>query len=197
MSDLWSYFKTLFQQSKVSTPSKPLVHELIIRTEAERADFLHWKETVVFKQLKSWISSQYVLFQQSPEAVDESIDFLDMPSSKGFAIYFHKTGYTTREAMHFLDFLKDQVLRMDYRVQISDLRSYERPGWVETVQRHYLKPRPAMDEKRQLRQRFGNITIELFQRDDRPHNLRFRATSYRDHLFQDAEPFHVLMNELF
>jgi hypothetical protein len=54
-----------------------------------------------------------------------------------------------------------------------------------------------MNEARKLRQRFGNVTIELYLRDDRPYQLRFRATSYRDHLFQEAEPFDTLVQSLF
>lgn len=197
MSEFWSYIKSLFQQSKASSPSKPLVHELIQRSQEEQEDYRRWKETLVFQRLKDWLSNQYALSRHLPDELDEALDFLDTPSSKGFVVHFHKTGYSTREAVHFLDYLKDAVLAEDYRIQISDLRVYERPKWVETVQRHYLKPRPAMNEARKLRQRFGNVTVELYLRDDKPYQLRFRATSYRDHLFQEAEPFDILVQSLF
>ncbi|MBP9874679.1 MAG: hypothetical protein KBC60_11580, partial [Haliscomenobacter sp.] len=71
-----------------------------------------------------------------------------------------------------------------------------RPNWAETVQRHYLKPRPQVPDGEKLRQRFGNVTIEVVSRDDKAHQLRFRATAYSDHLFQDAERFEGLMKEL-
>lgn len=197
MSDLWSYFKTLFRQSKKSTPAEPFVHELIVRSPQERADFTQWKETLLFQRMKTWVREQYGLFCAQPEEVEEPLQFLDTAPNLGFALYFHQTGYTAREAIHFLDYLKEQVLRMDYRIQVSDMRTYERGDWVETIQRHYLKPRPVIHEDQKLRQRFGNITIDLLLRDDAPHLLRFRATSYRDHLFQAPESFGQLIRELF
>jgi hypothetical protein len=194
--DIFAYFRSLFQQSRESSPSKPLVHELIVRTEAEKQDYVRWKETLVFKRLRDWLQEQYVLFLHQPEQLAETVEFLHTPSSKGFAVFFSKTRYSGREATHFFDFLKERVLDLEYRVQVSDVRSYERPDWVETVQRHYLKPRPQMNEAGKLRQRFGNITIELILRNDRPFQLRLRATAYKDHLFQEPEDFRQLFAAL-
>ncbi len=194
--DIFAYFRALFQQSKESSPSKPLVHELIVRSEEEKQDYLRWKETLVFRRLRDWLQEQYVLFLHQPDQLAETVEFLQTPSSKGFAVFFNKTRYSSREVTHFFDFLKERVLEQEYRVQVSDVRSYERPNWVETVQRHYLKPRPQMDEAGKLRQRFGNITIEFILRNDQPYQLRFRATAYKDHLFQEAEDFKQLFTAL-
>lgn len=194
--DIFAYLRSLFQQSRESSPSRPLIHELIVRSEEEKQDFAHWKETLVFRRLRVWLQEQYVLFLHQPEQLAETVEFLHTPSSKGFAVFFHKTRYTAREITHFFDFLKERVLDQEYRVQVSDVRSYERPNWVETVQRHYLKPRPQMNEAGKLRQRFGNITIEFILRNDQPYQLRFRATIYKDHLFQEAEDFKYLFTAL-
>ena len=194
--DILAYFRSLFQQSKSSSPSKPLIHELIVRSEDEKQDYERWKETLVFRRLRDWLQEQYVIFLHQPDQLPETVEFLQTPSSKGFAVFFHKTRYSVREITHFFDFLKERVLEQEYRVQVSDIRSYERPNWVETVQRHYLKPRPQMDEAGKLRQRFGNITIEYILRNDHPYQLRLRATAYKDHLFQEAEDFKYLFTAL-
>lgn len=197
MPDLWGYFKSLFNQSRQSSPSQPLVHEMIVRSAEERQDYAHWKETLVCRRLKDWLHDQYSAFLLSGSCRDESIDFLDTPSSKGFVIHFYKTRYSNRDVAHFFDYLKERVLAQEYKNQISDIRSYERPNWAETVQRHYLKPRPLHSpEQQKLPQRFGNVTIEYVSRDDRAHQLLFRATSYSDHLYQDAERFEGLMKAL-
>ncbi|MBK8879470.1 MAG: hypothetical protein IPN74_13255 [Haliscomenobacter sp.] len=197
MPDLWGYFKSLFNQSRHSSPSQPLLHELIVRSAEERQDYAQWKETLVCRRLKDWLHDQYTAFLLSGSCPDESIDFLDTPSSKGFVIHFYKTRYSNRDVAHFFDYLKERVLALEYKSQISDIRSYERPNWAETVQRHYLKPRPLpLPEQEKLRQRFGNVTIEYVSRDDKAHQLLFRATAYSDHLFQDAERFEGLMKEL-
>ena len=196
MADLWDYFKNLFKKASESTPSNPLIHEVIERSEEEKADFLHWKETLVRRRLQAWLSDQYAIFQVLPEDIDESLDFLNTPSSKGFVIYFHQTQYSKRDTLHFLDFLKGQVLQLDYRVQISDRRSYQRSNWVETVERHYLKPKPDFSDPDKFDQQYGNITILLEMRNDQPHQLKFQATVYQDSKYQEGKDFKELMQRL-
>ena len=196
MADIWDYVKTLFVKAETSSPSKPLIHEMIKRTEEEVIDYEFWKNTLVCKRLKNWLNEQYIFFQISERETDESLDFLNTPSSKGFVIYFHKTRYSKRDVVHFFDYLREQVLAKNYRTQISDLRSYQRASWAETVQRHYLKPRPTQTEDGRQIQQFGNVTIELTFRNDKVYHLKFRATSYRDRLFEEAYDFHDLLNAL-
>ena len=193
MSELWDYFKGLFQQAKASSPTQPLIHELISRTEAEKEDFAFWQQTQVGKRLTAWVHEQYTLSSQAGRRIDQGVDFLDTPSSKGFVVYFRDTRYSEREATHFFDWLKAQVLRLNYRTQISDLRSYERADWVETVQRHYLKPRPAQNEQGKLLQGFGNITIELTFRNEQVQLLKFSATTYQDRQYHAAGDFADLL----
>jgi len=196
MDKLWSYFKNLFQQAEESSPSKPLIHEMITRSDEEREDYEFWKNTLVRRRLLDWLNEQYATYRVNHERVDEAVDFLDTPSSKGFVVHFNQTRYSQRDVTHFFDYLKEKVLSMSYRTQISDLRTYNRAGWVESIQRHYLKPglsirQPGEDGK--FTQKFGNIMIELELRDDTVHNLRFRATVYKDRLFKEPAAFKDLM----
>jgi hypothetical protein len=201
MDNLWHYFKNLFVKAEQSSPSQPLIHELIQRSEEETTDYERWKNTLVCRRLVDWLDNQYAVYRVLPHDVDEGLDFLHTPSSKGFVVHFNQTRYSRRDATHFFDYLKEQVLTLGYRPQISDTRTYHRSSWVETVERHYLKPRPhfpaeaeAAPEK--IDQKFGNILIELELRDEQVHNLRFRATSYNDRLYAEAEDFQVLMKQV-
>ncbi len=212
MADLWDYIRKLFRQAEESSPSQPLIHEVIRRSEAEKADFAHWKETLVCRRLLDWLSDQFAIYRVDPDRIDEGLDFLDTPSSKGFVIYFYKTRYSPRDVIFLFDLLKERVLELGYRTQVSDTRTYQRPKWVETVERHYLKPRPASGDEQEnvsityghpaaprgakFNQEFGNITIELHRRDDRDHYLKLQATSYRDHLFEEAREFRELMQRI-
>ena len=45
-------------------------------------------------------------------------------------------------------------------------------------------------------QAFGNINIELLLRNDKVMNLKFSATTYRDHQFEEAGDFNELMREV-
>lgn len=200
MDNIWNYFKNLFNKAEESSPSQPLIHEMIQRSETERADYQRWKNTLVCRRLLDWLNDQYAIYRVAPEDIGEALDFLDTPSSKGFVIHFHKTRYSKRDVTHFFDFLKEQVLALEYRPQISDLRTYNRNNWVETVERHYLKPGPTLRKQQEgdgrFLQKFGNIMIELELRDDQVHNLRFRATSYKDSLFKEPQEFKELMQQI-
>lgn len=193
MSNLWNQFKNLFKEAEQSSPSKPLIHELIERNEAEIKDYTFWKNTLVRRRLIDWLNDQYAIYLHQPENIDEALDFLNTPSSKGFVIHFHRTRYSRRDVTHFFDYLKERVLGLNYRIQISDTRTYNRPMWVETVQRHYLKPKPNFERKGKINQQFGNVTIEFELRNDVAHYLKFQATSYKDYQFDDARDFKELM----
>lgn len=193
MDKLWSYFKNMFRQAEESSPSQPLIHEMISRSEEEKQDYERWKNTLVCRRLKDWLSDQYAIYQVLPHDIDEALDFLNTPASKGFVIHLHKTRYSLRDMRHFLDFLKEQVLAVGYRTQISDARTYQRPHWVESIERHYLKPRANKSADSTFSQAYGNIMIELELRNDQLHYLRFRATAYQDRLFEEAKDFKELM----
>lgn len=159
-------------------------------------DYEHWKKTLVRRRLTDWLIDQYAIFRVLPEDIDEAIDFLNTPSSKGFVIHFYKTQYSKRDVRHLCTYLKEQVRTLGYRVQISDTRTFNRPNWVETIDRHYLKPRPQFNQDQPLDQRFGNILIEHHLRDDAPHYLKFSSTTYQDRLFKDPEEFKALMQAI-
>jgi len=196
MPDVWDYFKNLFKKAEISSPASPLIHEMIQRSTEETNDYLFWKNTLVCHRLRAWISEQHVVFQINPDNLDEAVDFLDTPSSKGFVIHFYKTRYNHRDVVHLFDYLKEQVLKINYRTQISDTRAYERPNWVESVQRHYLKPRSQQNEQGKFNQQFGNVMIELTFRNDQVYNLKFRATSYQDFQFSEALDFKDLIRKV-
>ena len=193
MASFWDKIKQLFAVGEESSASNPAVHHLIERSEAEQTDLLRWKETIVCKRLLNWLGDQYLLFKALPDDIDEAIDFLDTPSSKGFVIHLHKTGYNRRDATHLLDLFKEKVLALDYRTQVSDSRTYSRQAWVETVERHYLKPRVDRKGEEPFNQLFGNIMVELVLRNDKPYHLKFSATSYQDRLFREAGDFQDLV----
>lgn len=195
MTDLWDYVKKLFSKAEESAPNQPLIHEVIKRSEEEKADRKHWQESLVCRRLKDWLGNQYAIFRVLPDDVDEALDFLDTPSSKGFVVHFYKTRYNSRDVTHFLDYLKEKVQALNYRIQVSDRRSYQRAAHAEMTERHYLKPRVGQydPDNPKFKQRYGNVMIELIFRDDQPWQLKFSATTYRDSQFHEAEAFEELM----
>lgn len=196
MSSFWQQLTKLFNAAASSTPNQPVVHELLVRDERVQEDYNKWKQSLVLRRLLNWLGDQYAIYIVLPQDIDQGLDFLQTPSSQGFVIYFNKTNYSLRETSHFLDYLKERVLMLDYKSQLSDVKTYMRAERVETTERHYLKPRPKFDASGRMLQQFGNILIELVIRDDKPHQLRFQATTYRDHNYQPPATFRELMQQL-
>lgn len=190
----WDNITDLFCQVEESSPANPAIHELIVRSPEEIVDFERWKHTHNSRRLLDWLCNQFA-FHQEGRPTDNTLGFLNNKSSKGFIIYLQELNYTRSEIIHFFDYLKERVQKFNYRSDISDRRIFSRKEWVETQERHYLKPRINFDNK-PIRQLFGNITIELEMRNDVVHNLRLRATVYNDSMFDEAGSFRALMAAL-
>ena len=196
MPKFWQQFFRIGQQVEQSSPLQPAIHELIQRSETELADYEQWKKTFVLRRMLDWLADQYAVYQVAPKDIDEALDFLNTPSSKGFVIHFHQTQYSKRDVTHLFDYLKERVKTLPYRTQISDTRTYNRNDWVETLEKHYLKPRVDYVEGEKMDQQYGNILIEMEIRNDKAYNLRFRATHYQDRLYEAAYPFRDLMQAI-
>ena len=195
-STWWEQIKGVFAGAEASTASEPVTHEVLTRHRDRREDFTRWREGVVARRMRAWLREAYEHYLTHGKPPSRAVDFLDTSSSKGFVVHFHRTQYTATEIRNFFDYLKERVQALDYRVQISDRRIFPRNHWVETQERHYLKPRLPPGEINDLDQRFGNIMIEYELRDDRPWNLRLRATVYGDAAYRDAQSFAALMMAL-
>ncbi|MEM9991106.1 MAG: hypothetical protein AAF738_05040 [Bacteroidota bacterium] len=197
MASIWQQIKGLFQSVEQSSPTQPVLHSLIARSEDEQKDYDFWKDTLVCTRLMNWVHDQYTIYLTDAEAVGEGLDFLSTPSSSGFMLYFYKTQYSRRDAVHFFDHLKKSIQQqLNYRSQISDVRTYNRANWVETTQRHYLKPRIHFEADAPFDQQFGNILIELVLRNEQPHQLKFQTTAYHDMKFKKVNTFKNLMELL-
>lgn len=195
MPSFWNQVKSVFQQAEQSSPAQPAIHEVISREAASEVAYERWKNTAAKERMLAWLSEQHRVFKGRGRQ-DEAVDFLDTPSTKGFVVHFFQTQYSKEEVIFFFDYLKELILALNYRSQISDRRIFSRNQWVETQERHYLKPRNTFTAGEKIDQKFGNITLELEFRDDQVRNLRLRATIYKDALYEEADGFSALMAAL-
>lgn len=194
--DIWDYFKSLFKKSEESSSSQPFIREAIERSTVEIADYDLWKRTRGKDQMLSLINEQYAHFLIEPAAMNTlAMDVLHTPSTKGFVLYYDEYRDNEKDFIHLFDYLKERVMELGYVLYMSDTRTYTKSLWVETVQRHYLKPplKNNSSEEGKFYQRFGNILIELLFRNDKLVNLKFRANTYHDHKFEKAESFTELV----
>lgn len=196
MINIWDFFKNYFREAEQSSASRPITREVLVRSPETQVDFENWKGSLAFRRIIGFLAEGYATYQSRPESVDRALTFLNTPSSKGFAIHFPQTDYSRQDAGHLLDLLKEKVQLFNYRPQHSDTRTWSEQDWIQTVERYYLKPRQSWADDQKIDQLFGNITIELTLRNDQPHLLTFRATSYSDRLYAEAADFHELMQTI-
>jgi len=140
LSEFWKKIKSLFQESEQSSPSQPVIHQIIERSEADKIAFEKWKATLSSKRIIDWLYNQYAAFLSPNTKTDNAVAFLNTPSTKGFVVHFHQTQYREAEIVHLFDLLREKVLILNYNNYVSDIRTFNRPQWVESIQRHYLKP---------------------------------------------------------
>lgn len=199
--DLWKYVQDLFKAEQESSPIKPFIQEPLERSESELIDYDLWKRTVAREQLLDWLNTQYAAFVMNNESqTDKTIDFLNTPSSKGFVIHFDEQLHNKKNIIHLFDYLQERVLAINYKKYMSDTRTYTQTqnerNWVETIERHYLKPRFKLKADNTFDQLFGNIKIELRFRNEAIQNLQFSATRYNDRKFSEGDTFHDLMRAI-
>ncbi len=199
MSKFWDQIKRIFQTVEESSPQRPAIHEMLERSEVDLADYQQWHGTLAKRRLLDWLREAHLSYMMEGSTRDAAVDFLNTPSAKGFVLHLYKTRYRKREIIHFFDYLKERILELGYRTSLSDTQTYNRKDWVEQVDRHYLKPPTDLRNpgRGKFDQRFGNITIELEYRNDKLYLLKFKATTYSDHLYQEAKGFEELMKTLY
>lgn len=196
MTNIWDFFKDFFKEAEESSPSKPIFNEILARSEQEKAAFENWKGSLPCRRFFDLLAAQYAIYQSNPAGIDPAVTFLQSDSSKGFALHFDRLDFNRQDASHFFDLLKEKMLAVSYRPELSNVRSWSEKDWVQTVERHYLKPKKSWEEGKVIDQLFGNITIELTLRNDRPQLITFRATGYSDRLYAQALGFHDLMQAI-
>lgn len=196
MAGFWGQIKKLMLQSERSSPLNPAIHEIIILTKEESKDFDRWKNTIVLKKFVDWLNHEYGEYLIE-RPFSKTITFLNSPPSFGFMVHFSEMGYSKRDAVFIAQFFKEKIQLLPYKVQLSDRRIYSKnESTVETTERHYLKPKKTIIPGEKIDQYYGNITIELQIRNDQPHQLSLRATSYPDRIYKSSLPFEQLMEKI-
>lgn len=196
MTNIWDYFKNFFREGELSSASRPIFNEVLERSDDEKAAYENWKGSLPCRRFFDLLAAQFAIFQSNPAGVDPAVTFLQSDASKGFALHFDRLDFNRQDTSHFFDLLREKMLAMPYRPQLSNVRTWSEKDWALTVERHYLKPRNNWEEGKVIDQFFGNVTIELTLRNDRPHLLTFRATAYADRLYAQPRDFHELMQAI-
>jgi len=188
--DIRKYLKQLFNKTEQSSVSNPVLHELLKRSDQHLTDYEDWKHGLARKRMTDWLIAEFSVSKSNPQALDDAIDFMDNLHSRGFILHYQEDRQES-DYLYLLDFLKERVLELGYKSYMSDVKSYSRNEDVETIQRHYLKPKPSFEPP--INQQFGNVTIELVFKNDKTKHLRLSATPYMDRTYQEPREFSQLI----
>lgn len=193
MTDFLDKIKKLFAQAE--DESQPATHEVLVRTQAENDAFLQWKKSKRFARLMEGFKSR--LEGRAADGADLPLEMFSGPKSRGFVLYYDEGLVTDIDMRHLLDYFKDQMLMVGYSIYMSDVKNQLNNGVVETIERHYLKPKFDYNEETgRIAQRFGNITIEYLRENNQPMSLRLLSNIYSGHKYTYARPFEELMEVL-
>ena len=194
---VFDYLKNLFPEKR--NPNLPLVEEALQRSQSDQQDYFRWLNEGKAKDVLQKIQKAYQLKKLSlPSEIE--VHFFKMNGSNGIAISYDSF-YTPKEFQHLFDYLKDRVKNLAYLHHSSHRLVYEKKDYLETIQKHYLKPPIKLPENNDFRnaidQHYGNVLIEYILIDEKPSFIRFLALTYSDQNYQNALPFEQLIQKIF
>lgn len=193
MSELFDRIKKLFSQ--VTEGNQPATHELISRSGSEIEAYEQWKRskrlTRILEGFQARIEGRFAAEAELP------LYFIDTAKSRGFVLQYEPGLITGPEMRNLIDYFQEQILAIGYVSYMSDIRNQVKGELVETIERHYLKPKFTVDSVTgKIAQRFGNITIEYVEEDHAPIKIKLQSNVYSDRKYASPRPFEELMELL-
>jgi hypothetical protein len=189
----------IFGSHKVNS-SVPLIEEEIKRTESYRNAYFRWVNEGHYRWLTQKIQESYGLKKKN-EPSDLQVHILSSSGARGFAVTYSPL-MNEKDLQFLFDYLKDKMLNLGYRLYTSDRRIFDQSSYVESIEKHYLKP-PAPktfpvennhpSNKAMFNQVYGNVLIEYISIDEKPNFLRFMTHYYSDFLYTPVLSFDDLL----
>lgn len=188
-----AFFDDIYQQLFPKKQANRLLLQEVIRRSADfQRDYRSWVRSYKRPDLVREMANAYELKQRGILSSIQ-LHLLRSPYSNGIAISYHQE--IDRQAFHFLfDYWAERITTLGYKKANSDLTITDRGRYVESIEKHYLKPETG--DQLPLNQRYGNILIEYICVDDVPSYIRLAANVYSDRTYQPPLPFAQLADFL-
>jgi hypothetical protein len=172
-------------------PAIPFQREMLQRSETVQLEYAIWRSGGAWKQM------QQILWEAFYEGdlQEPHFETFDAGLSSGFRILWHSQRFEADTMMFLADALRDEVLELGYRLYMSDVRQFLRDDYVESIERHYLKPTGELIGGK-VNQLFGNILIEYRLIDQQPYDIKFSVQYYHDHQFSSPLPYPNLLKAI-
>ncbi|MEO0341728.1 MAG: hypothetical protein AAF242_21305 [Bacteroidota bacterium] len=173
------------------------VKEVMHRSEKDQKAYEQWKKSEDRNKLLQEVAQAYY-YKKTNIRSEIDVHILNMPTANGFAITYHPQ-IKEKHFQYLLEYMKDRVMLLGYRLVNKDRRIVEKPNYVETTEHYYLKPPITAEsmEKMPIDQQFGNVSLSQVFIDNRPSFLKVLVSFYSDRLYQDALHFDDFVSHLF
>ncbi len=186
-----SFFEQIIEKifpAKI-TANQPLVREVLQRSIKDQANYKIWLDSSFQKEMIKKISKAY-FYKKANISSELQVHLFNAHGANGFAITYHQD-FEVKSFQHLLDYFKDLILRLNYRLQIADRQMTDKGSYVETIDKYYLKPYIKEDamEAKICNQLFGNVLLEHVSIDNKPSYIKILVTTYNDYSFTKALDF--------
>lgn len=187
---IWSQ---LFPQSRPS--HLPILEEALLRSDTDKQNYWRWLNAGSYHKLLSDVREGYEQKKRNLPGSRLEVHILKSDQSNGIAITY-PNHVQAAHFEHLFDLLRDRTQNLGYQHYTSGRRVFDRAKYIETIDKHYLKPPKQGLKEPPFDQQYGNILIELIWIDRRPSFMRLMAHVYSDHLFGKARTFDELLEHL-
>jgi len=189
---MFNFIKQLFQ--KQAEGNVPFIQEIIKRSDKEIEAYQYWKLDDKKDHFVSFLLGQF------NSKTNSDLLILNSPNkSHGFILNYESIADTANiaEFRYLFDYLKEQILKLNYVSYVSDVKKFVRKTHVETIERHYLKPRFSFNEQTGLaNQQYGNILIEHLLHNEKSIRIKFVCNIYNDRKWSKAIDFEDLLQKI-
>ncbi|MGF1532432.1 MAG: hypothetical protein ACFCUI_01910 [Bernardetiaceae bacterium] len=191
------YFDKVWAQlfPKDRPKNLPILEEPLTRSVQEKQAYWHWLNEGTYRPLLQELRKGYDLKKNKQQGGKLEVHLLRSEQSNGIAVTYPKT-LPPVQFQYLFDLLRDRSQNIGYQHYTSGRRTFDRPQYIETIDKHYLKPPKSGLVTPPFDQQYGNILIEMIWIDRRPSFMRLMAHVYSDHLFNTPRPFDELLDQL-
>lgn len=189
-------FDDIWEQLFPEQPGRPpvAVKEALVRSAPYLQHYAEWKSSPQSLALISKIEKAYYKKRNQVDGFYQ-LHLLRSGPANGFALSYHPE-IGERNFKFLFDYWRDRVLSLGYHLKNTDRYTREMPDYVQTTEKHYLKP-PANLQQLPINQQYGNVLLEHVQINRQPSFLKVQVNIYADHLYTKALSFDDLVAYLF
>jgi hypothetical protein len=191
--------KNIFADAEESSQAvKPFVQEILVRSNREIDSYNQWLYSEKQSQTIAIFKSRLRYKNELSVGEQIQIEFIEGKATSGFVCYYNQQFFQPEAFQHLFDYLKQQVLTLDYKLYVSDTQTRLQQDNTHTKERHYLKPKYVYDEAmKKTMQQYGNIIIELHKTNNEPEKIHFIVNRYSGYDYSEAISADELYEKLF